>query len=969
MAQEIVSMSRFRSDATFQACVFGTLLAFLCFGVCSASERDDQERLAFFESKVRPLLIEKCLECHDRAGEMSGGLALSDRDGVLAGGDSGPAVDLQKPAASLLIKAIRYDDPHLQMPPENPLSADEKAILLQWIADGLRDPRAIPNDLPIKTKQIGLPVERAQEHWAYRPIVDVEVPTIVHNATEQNGEVSSSPIDALLAQKMEEQNVAPVGRTDPETIRRRLNIDLHGLSPSKETYDIAAWKNEADYLDYVDWLLASERFGERFARHWMDIARYADSITLRGQLIHDAWRYRNYLIDSFNADKPFDQFVREQIAGDALAQLHGDAPIADRQAWIIATSYLVLGNNNLEEQDKPQLEMDMVDEQLDVIGKGLLGQTISCARCHDHKFDPIPTADYYALAGILKTVMPVKHANVSELVRTPLALPPDEAQAFDAIEDQLEQLKLQQQSLTKMLNDMTKSERILPETLPGVVIDDTQAAKVGNWQSSTYIKPYVLDGYVHDQNQNKGGASITFTAENLTPGLYDVRLAYQFADNRSEAVKIVVAHADGEAYLTINQKKQAPIQKVWSELGRYRFEEKGQAYVLITNAESNGHVVADAVQFILVQATNQLSTDLNLRGLSGEYNAKSVEEELNAIKQKMTKLEARLKERPRAAGFNQNEAKDLPIHVRGSVHSLGKTVPRGMLSCLTCSHSIGKDTTGRLALADWLVDPRNPLTARVYVNRIWKHLMGRGLVESLDNFGTSGNAPTHPLLLDYLASEFIKNKWSTKWLVKTIVASEAYRRSAHAETLAIDQLPIMRSAYAIAQRRTIDGEALRDSILQSSGELDLSRDQGELIRELTNDYNYQFSSHQRSVYLPVFRNSKHPFLSLMDGADPSTVVGNRNETIVSSQALFFLNSPWIDEQADKIASRFASDESIELSVRVDNLWRLLLSRKPRADERELAFELLQNSTAETQHELWKQLIVALIGSIDFRQLD
>ena len=944
-------------------------IVLLAVGVLSNSNRASEPDLAvieFFESKVRPLLEDRCIECHDRGGEINGGLILSDGPGVFAGGESGAAIEPNQPDASRLMQAVLYTDPYLQMPPDEPLSTLQQNILRKWIADGAIDPRPLKADDESAKTSTALPLERASEHWAYREIASPPIPN--QSASSDN------PIDRFLAVKIQSEELTPERSADHSVLLRRLTFDLHGLPPTVEQLDNVrnAGDDDAALIELIDHLLASPRFGERFARHWMDIARYADSLTLRGFVLENAWRYRNYLINRFNDDTPVDQMIREQIAGDLLAAHDSTASIQLKQRYQIAATYLLLGNWNLEEQDKAQLEMDIVDEQLDVISKGLLAQTITCARCHDHKFDPIPTSDYYALAGILKASVPVEHSNVSRWIDVPLPLEPQQQVRFTELENTITTEKQNVALLQKQLNaSKPKQDVVVIDSLKGFVIDDADALKVGQWQASTHNKPYVGAGYVHDQNANKGAASITFTPVNLPPGQYNVRLAYQNGDTRSTKVHVTVASADGEAMQVLNQTLPPPIDHLWIDLGRFRFERDGQAYVLISNLNSSGHVIADAVQFLPLSDSEDANVVLDDAVVRDEQTR--MQTALTQAKHRLAQAENKLKERPVCMGIRIGEIQDLPIHIRGSVHSLGKLAPRGFPQFAKLDIAIAARQSGRLELAEWIVDRRNPLTSRVYVNRIWKHLMGRGLVESLDNFGTTGSTPTHPELLDYLASEFMRHDWSTKWLVKEIVCSAAYQRTASTTGLLdAEAWQKMEAAYAIRTRKRLDAEAVRDAILLASGELDFTPITSQFVTGLTNDFAYKFGSNCRSIYLPVFRNSMHPLMQVWDGADASTVVGSRNETIVATQSLMFLNSQWMADRAAAIAVRFLEEQELSSEERLTLISQSVLGRSLHVDEQQLILEYLNRHGPADANEVrrrWKDIVQSLLSSIDFRYLD
>ncbi len=439
---------------------------------------DDQ-----FERKIRPVLIEHCQKCHsaEAAGKnkLRGGLRLDSKAGWQTGGDSGPAIIPGKPADSLLLKSLRYTD-DLKMPPAGKLPDAVIADIERWITAGAPDPRIAETGV---RKQVGRSLDEGRQFWAYRPISKPSVPVV------QDPSWPRSDLDRFILAQLESVKLKPTPDAAPTALVRRLYFDLVGLPPPPDVLArFAADPSPAAYEKLVDHLLSSTAFGERWGRHWLDVARFAESVTLRGLVYPDAWRYRDYVIDAINRDVPFDRFVTEQLAGDLLPS----ATPADRARQLVATTYLMLGNTNLEEQDKKQLRMDVVDEQLDVIGKGLLAQTITCARCHDHKFDPIPTRDYYALAGILRNINCLVTANVSGWTEVPLPLPADEEARLNNHEAQVAALQAQLKSMkgTKKL-----ATGVLAVTaVPGVVVDDEKAEKVGAWKHSTYSGSYVGAG-------------------------------------------------------------------------------------------------------------------------------------------------------------------------------------------------------------------------------------------------------------------------------------------------------------------------------------------------------------------------------------------------------------------------------------------------------------------------------------------
>ncbi len=524
----------------------------------NSSRAQEASSTAFFETHIRPVLVEKCYECHSVETEINGGLALDSRPGWQRGGDSGVAIKPGDAQAGVLIKALEYTDSELKMPPDGQLPRDTIEKFKAWIAAGAVDPR---DTEPVgKPKQVGLPVERAGEHWSYRPVAEPTVPARVDGFDPTNS------IDAFLDAKLAEQGIELSAPATDRAILRRLTFDLHGLPPNED--QLASYESDTSLDKYeraVDRLLASPRFGERMARHWMDVARYAESVTLRGFVLPQAWRYRDYLISSFNSDRPIDLFIREQIAGDLMQ----DDDQAQRTQQLVATSFLAMGNTNLEEQDKEQLEMDYIDEQLEVIGRVFMGQTLGCARCHDHKFDPIPTRDYYALAGIFRSARPwnTRMFQVDRAFRCRFR--PSKRQVRIAGKAaRFDQGRRNEDRKSHRQTTASGKKGSVPATaLAGIVIDDIDAQKVGQWKDSSTIGPFVGSGYVHDLNAGDSAKSITFEPKKLKPGNYSVRFAYTASANRTTKATIRVFSADGEKVLTINQQEPPTVDDLWVSLG------------------------------------------------------------------------------------------------------------------------------------------------------------------------------------------------------------------------------------------------------------------------------------------------------------------------------------------------------------------------------------------------------------------
>ena len=813
------------------------------------------------------------------------------------------------------------------------------------------------------------------------------------------------PSIAFILAKLEERGLRPVGDAPRATWLRRVYFDLTGLPPTPKA--IEAFLNDARpeaYAIAVDKLLASRSFGERWGRHWLDVARFGESVTLRGLVFKEAWRYRDYVIESFNNDVPFDRFVKEQVAGDLIPY----RTLEERQRGLIATTFLMLGNTNLEEQDKKQLEMDVVDEQLDTLGKAFLAQTIGCARCHDHKFDPIPTRDYYGLAGILRNVKSLEHANVSKWMERPLPL--DEAQeavyhkheaAVADLQKQINAAKENAKSLAAKSAEVTGPTTpsiVAASELPGIVVDSSQARAVGEWKHSRYSSHFVGDGYLHDLNTGKGEKTLTFLPDITRPGTYEVRVAYVHAPNRAANVPVTVFHADGETAVQVDQQEPPTIDGRFVSLGQFRFEGNGFGYALVSSEGTTGYVTADAVQFIPVDATRATrSTDGNQRTSpatsvkGGSPSASPATSLVKTLEAELKKLNDEGPARPMVMSVREDTGTgDIPVHFRGSVHTLGDKVPRGFLQVATYDKppAIPVNESGRRELGEWLGSPSNPLTARVIVNRVWHWLFGSGLVRTVDNFGTTGEEPSHPELLDYLTVRFVEQGWSVKKLIRELVLSRVYqlnsaadggiassgkgRRTQQAATAKAAKVDPENRLLWRMNRRRLEAECIRDTMLSVSGELQPGTGGSTIVPGITADYAYNHTSKQRSVYLPVLRNALPELFEVFDFPDTSRVAGQRNVTTVAPQSLFLLNHPFVMEQARHFAQRLLAEGASNDKARVQEAYSLALGRQPVEAEIGVALRYLNQPAASGGGERlqqWAQLCHSIFASLDFRYVE
>ena len=737
------------------------------------------EQTDFFESKVRPLLAGNCYQCHsEQAKILYSDLRVDSRADLLNGGTRGPAVIPGDPDSSPLIQAVRYET--LKMPPTGRLSEDEIDALVKWVEMGAPWP-----ELEIagggKTADGQGNLAGSQSHWAWKPVQKVSPPP-VHAITWP-----ADPIDNFILNSLDAEGLNPSPDANRYTLLRRVYFDLTGLPPEPEDIEsFASDDSELAFEKVVDRLLRSPGFGERWGRHWLDLTSYADSLG-QGRRIpaREAWRYRDYVINAFNSDKPYDRFVQEQISGDVLPWKTDD----QRREQLVATGFLAIGPWAVVDADKEKLRMDVVDHQLDTLGRALQGLTLGCARCHDHKFDPIPTREYYALAGIFRS--------------------------------------------TRTLNGR-------------------------------------MSGGFSDVNRV------------LLP------------ETPSELRKRALAT---EEYQESLQQFLSDYEAVESEKKRLTDQQKA-----------------------LEEAGTEAKEEL-------EKEIKEIDKKLKEAKDRIRLLEFRRPGPPMAIAVQDREVpKDCRVNVGGDPHNLGEEVPRGFLSVASPAKAGRIDShrnlkglyegfqksSGRLELAEWLIDPQNRLLARVMVNRIWHHLFGAGLVRTVDNFGAGGELPSHPELLDYLASRFVEQGWSVKGMIREIVLTRTYRQ-ASSHNLKGDEVDPDNRLLWRANRRRLEAESYRDSVLAISGALDRTRGGSTLPLDIPESIALGFPTaltqdakvndkflNRRTIYLPSVRKNQLPqldLLNLFDFPDTDQTIGARSVTTVPTQSLYLMNSPFLREQA------------------------------------------------------------------------
>ena len=821
----------------------------------------DDAGIRFFERRVRPLLVKHCYECHsEEAGESNGELLVDSRDGLLKGGQLGPAIKPGKPDGSLLLEAVSYSNEDLLMPPKKRLSEDEIAVLKKWIKMGAPDPRRAN----VTKKDESIDFVKARQHWAFRPIETPKLPNV------NDSEWPLQTMDRFILARLESEGLKPNEPADPVTLMRRVYYDLTGLPPTPEQQRVFLEAAEKDfdnaYEQLVDQLLRSPAFGERWARHWLDVVHYAETIVKPRNFVNPLiWKYRDYVIGAYNADKPFDQFITEQLAGDLLPA----NDLAQRREQLVATGMLLTGQRayggSAKSPQALEYHADDIDDQLNVIGHAFLGLSIACARCHDHKFDPIPTKDYYAMAGILRST-----ASYNSRITPPLSA------------------------------DSTGGPTA-PASARYVAMPDA-------------AEEIELAGEMHDKVEG----------------------------TRAQLRRL----EQGLAKIEQQAKKETP----------------GQDTELI-----------------------------------------ALRKKVAGVRAKLAKLEAKLPEPVHAEKVSA--VADLPnpgpqpLFIKGDSANPGPVVPRGFLQVVPIasdSIKIPNDQSGRLELAQWLTSPDNPLVARVYVNRVWQHLFGVGIVESADNFGIMGQPPSHPKLLDHLAAKFREEGWSTKRLIRQLVLSRTYRLSSNltlaeseskltsssgqppgvspwlrATSDAMQRDPSARLRWRMTPRR-LEAEAIRDTILMASQQLvagspgpsEAARQGFQSVRSVAVSYDIP----HRSVYLSILREAVPHQLEVFDFPDPAFIRGTRAATTMPTQALYMMNSRFVTDASRLTARHVIEGAGKNTTSRSDLAIRTILGRPAKPSEiRQIQQHVDTAMASGVEAEVaWSRLCQVLFASTEFR---
>jgi len=883
------------------------------------------QELVFFETKIRPVLANNCYACHsEEAGKSEGGLRLDTREGMLRGGDSGVNLVPGDVAKSLLLKRIGSTNPELQMPPKGhgkKLSAAVLKDFTLWVRIGAPDPRTkgkagkagtASGEIKRESGKAGSGEEgsgksgdgvgeiagrRTKESedaeayrsvmesdwWSYKPLVRAEAPKAGEADVEPlSGAWGWTAIDRYIEAGYLAKGIHPVSDAGPGVLLRRLHYDLTGLPPSLQELEAFSdrWKSgesrQVLIEEVVDRLMQTESFAVHWARHWLDVARYGESTGREVNIPYNhAWRYRDWVIDAFRANKPYDRFLVEQIAGDLLAE----SDVKQRAKNMVATGFLAIGSRNINENNPNLFATDQADEQIDTVFQATMAMTMACARCHDHKFEPITQKQYTAVAGIFlstETWFGAEGGNNSRNIAAPFELP----------------------------NECGF------ETLP-VAWSDEEIEK-----------------------------------------------------KRADAKKFRAEYEELQKEIQANRKEA----KAGGELDRSRQQELNRLNIKVNELE---YQLASLTDDNRAKILAMVVTDKPVKAAESE-GAKGKKKEQRATANKRRPVFTTIA--------------DSPFFARGDVEMAMDPVARGVPNLFGNAKNfpVPKDASGRLELASWIVSKENPVTSRVAVNRVWAWMIGQGIVDSVDNFGTTGSEPTHPELLDHLALEFIDSGWDLRAIIRKIATSRVYQLSStEPNPQAVVQDPENRYCWRAKSRR-LQAEEIRDSLLMISDRLDeapvlatIMARKGERNRVDTSPGKRKGKGEPlpedrcRSIYLSLPRGEAPEVLELFDLPDGMMVQGMRESTNVPSQALYLLNNQTVAGVANSIAQnaleQFPGRSADNFEKRAVWIYQKVLSRKPTGDELKMVDQLLKHS--ESSEAGWVSLVRGLIATAEFRYLD
>jgi len=888
-------------------------LLFLCFFVCytKAGKVEDD----FFERSIRPVLSERCIGCH-RTEVQKGGLRLDSRNAIIEGGKSGAVIVLGNPNASKLIASIKHEG-QLKMPRDKKLSDIEIKAFEKWVTLGLPWPDSI--NIILKNPK------SETEHWSFLPVKKTVPPS----------NEMSHPIDSFIHQKLNKRLIKQSATADKRTLIRRLFLDLIGIPPTYS--EISAFENDPSsdaYEKVVDHLLASPKYGERWGRYWLDIARYADN---KGYVFFEdknypwAWTYRDYVINSFNNDLPYNQFIIEQIAADKLET-------KDKKS-LAALGFLTVGGHFMGNTH------DIIDDRIDVMTRGLMGLTVSCARCHDHKFDPIPTADYYSLYGIMRSSMEPMIAPIyGEEPKT------DEYKKF-AVELKIKEKKLLDFVQLKHRDLVTQARARAGDYL-------FAAYQAGNQPPADDFMLLADKGDLNPAMIARWRAFLERMKIQKDPtwALWHRYATLDISTFSSSALEVKKLSSDNPLVLKTFRVPPKSMKEVADTYGKLLGETE-KAWLSsggkIPLEDKNAEMIRSALYGPNSPADVPLAMDwgfLDLfpdRATQGEYKILIKDLETHSIKGP-----------PRSMALVDSETPHEPnIFIRGQPNRIGDKVPRQFLKALAPNRQAFVNGSGRLELAKSIASNSNPLTARVFVNQVWTHHFGTGLVATPGDFGIRGDLPTHPELLDWLAMSFMQNNWSIKNLHKVIVTSNTYKQCSNDREDCLKVDPENKLLWK-QNRRRLDFESLHDSVLSVSGSLDLKLG-GPSIPFFT-------GKNRRAVYGFIDRLDFPSLLATFDIPNPASSSVERTSTTVATQALYLMNGPFVREAAKKVLNLNTIKVIKSTDQKADAIMLAVLCRKPTAKEK---LQMINFVMGSNENEAWLDLTHGLFLTNEFAFVD
>ena len=1082
------------------------LSAFLADKVVGEEPKPSAESLEFFEKKVRPLLATHCYECHsEQAKRLEGGLYLDRREDLLSGGDSGPAIEPGDPESSLLISAVRYDA--FEMPPKGKLSDAEVAILHRWVEEGA--PWPAESTARVDRGEFNLE-QRKQSHWAWQLLQPVEVPTTA------NSEWPRNEIDHFILDRLEQEELVPAGPANRAALVRRLYFDLIGLPPTAaEVREFCDDPDPQAYEKLVERLLGSKHFGEKWARHWLDLVRYGETLGHEFDYpLHDAYQYRDYLIRAFNQDVPYNTLLTEHLAGDLMSPPRRHLTEGYNES-IIGTGFWFLGEAIHAPTDVRADEADRIDNQLDVMSKTFLALTVACSRCHDHKFDPIPTADYYSLAGFLQSSRR-QHAMLDPGQRIAQAALELHERAAD-LDQSLQQVRPsggslsgyllpgsggqetatetgsnhgqeeggvgQEAEVRRRLKDLLASEatadprhplylwRFMMDASPEdfanrkqevqrQLVEKEQAAAKSSEQiqwfedfrdggfedwyvtgeafgeapvgpgqvdvyageprfateyradsgrlgkklqgvlrSPTFVLEHsqihyrmradkarvrlIVDGYVMDEFNALLFADITL--ENVdtkgeTSWVTQRNDLYHYVGHRAHLE--IIDHGDGFA----------AVDRIGFSDGGPPIDPPNALVMQLSRGDWDSHQdLADAYQQQFERSLDQLEAGelsdeaAELLNLALELGALQVDrKQWQAIVESRNAIDATVPAPMKVIALEDGDGENDRIHIRGSHENLGDVVPRQMLQAIAGTEQPAvANGSGRLELANRMVDPSNPFVSRVLVNRVWHHLFGRGIVPTVDDFGAMGQPASHPELLDWLAIDFMEQGWSIKHVIRQIVMSKTYQMtSSYPDREAVATLDPDNVLLHRAPIRRLPAESIRDAMLSVAGALNpklygpsVPVHLSQFMEGRGRPSNGPLDGEgRRSIYIRIQRNFLSPMMLAFDMPSPFSTMGRRSNSNVPAQSLILMNDPFVWQQAERWAQKIMSDSAMTTDQRIEMAFESALGRLPTPSQLQRVHRFVEDQAEVYQSDVndprvWTDVCHAILNMKEFIYLN